>query len=61
MRRIGTFKPWPLPDVLTTKYSWLEEEALAFSEFLLPMLELDPSKRATAAECLQHPWLRKDA
>jgi len=25
--------------------------------FLLPLLRLEPEKRATAAEALQHPWL----
>jgi hypothetical protein len=33
-------------------------QALGLKEFLLPMLNLVPNKRATAAEMLQHPWLR---
>jgi hypothetical protein len=33
-------------------------QALGLKEFLLPMLNLVPGKRATAAEMLQHPWLR---
>lgn len=28
------------------------------TEFLLPMLHLDPDRRATAAEALEHPWLK---
>uniref|UniRef100_A0A8C5W694 non-specific serine/threonine protein kinase n=1 Tax=Microcebus murinus TaxID=30608 RepID=A0A8C5W694_MICMU len=39
------------------KYEWSQEEAAGFTDFLLPMLELIPEKRATAAECLRHPWL----
>lgn len=30
-------------------------------EFLEPMLEIDPERRATAEECLQHPWLKVTA
>ena len=33
-------------------------QALGLKEFLLPMLNLVPGKRATAAEMLRHPWLR---
>lgn len=32
-------------------------QALALRDFLLPMLNFEPSKRATAAEMLQHHWL----
>ena len=44
-------------EVLTEKYEWDVEEARDFAEFLHPMLAFDPEQRATAAECLQHPWL----
>jgi serine/threonine protein kinase len=33
-------------------------QARALTDFLLPMLEYVPSRRATAAEMLAHPWLR---
>jgi serine/threonine protein kinase len=33
-------------------------QAQALTDFLLPMLEYVPSRRATAAEMLAHPWLR---
>uniref|UniRef100_A0A1A9X1N0 non-specific serine/threonine protein kinase n=1 Tax=Glossina brevipalpis TaxID=37001 RepID=A0A1A9X1N0_9MUSC len=46
-----------LVELLIEKYNWKPEESKKFSDFLLPMLEYDPDKRATAAECLQHPWL----
>ena len=35
-------------------------QARALTDFMLPMLEFLPEKRATAAEMLQHPWLRGD-
>ena len=28
-----------------------------FADFLTPMLEFDPDIRATAEQCLKHPWL----
>ncbi|EDX15562.1 GD15416 [Drosophila simulans] len=58
LRNISGLKPWGLMDVLLEKYEWSQKDAASFASFLKPMLELDPNKRATAAECLQHPWLR---
>ncbi|XP_012137958.1 SR splicing factor protein kinase isoform X2 [Megachile rotundata] len=58
LRRITGLKPWGLYEVLTEKYDWSPREAREFEEFLTPMLEFDPSMRATAAECLKHPWLQ---
>ncbi|XP_051026518.1 SRSF protein kinase 1-like [Acomys russatus] len=57
LKHITKLKPWGLLEVLVEKYEWPEEEAAGFTGFLLPMLELVPEKRATAAECLRHPWL----
>uniref|UniRef100_A0A7N6BJ76 non-specific serine/threonine protein kinase n=1 Tax=Anabas testudineus TaxID=64144 RepID=A0A7N6BJ76_ANATE len=57
LKHITKLKPWGLLEVLIDKYEWPREEADCFSDFLLPMLELIPEKRATAAECLRHPWL----
>ncbi|KRY11112.1 SRSF protein kinase 1 [Trichinella patagoniensis] len=57
LKRIRNLRPWGLKDILITKYEWAEEEAESFTSFLLPMLEYDPSKRATATDCLAHPWL----
>jgi len=34
-------------------------QAEALGDFLLPMLNFVPSKRATAKEMLWHPWLQK--
>lgn len=32
-------------------------QAALLEDFLLPMLDYDPMHRATAKECLSHPWL----
>uniref|UniRef100_A0A3P9KXI4 non-specific serine/threonine protein kinase n=1 Tax=Oryzias latipes TaxID=8090 RepID=A0A3P9KXI4_ORYLA len=57
LRHITKLKPWGLFDVLVDKYEWSKEEAHSFSSFLVPMLDLVPERRATAAQCLSHPWL----
>ncbi|XP_007231984.3 SRSF protein kinase 1a isoform X2 [Astyanax mexicanus] len=57
LKHITKLKPWGLLEVLQDKYEWSREDAETFTDFLLPMLELIPEKRATAAECLRHPWL----
>lgn len=57
LRHISNLKPWGLFEVLLEKYEWPLEQAAQFSDFLLTMLEHVPEKRATAAQCLQHPWL----
>ncbi|XP_063740901.1 SRSF protein kinase 1a isoform X2 [Eleginops maclovinus] len=57
LKHITKLKPWGLLEVLVDKYEWPREEAECFTDFLLPMLDLIPEKRATAAECLRHPWL----
>lgn len=57
LRRIAKLQPWSLLEILLDKYEWRQEEASRFSSFLLTMLELLPEKRATAAQCLKHPWI----
>ncbi|XP_071349250.1 SRSF protein kinase 3-like isoform X2 [Trachinotus anak] len=57
LRHITKLKPWSLFEILQDKYEWPREEAAQFSSFLLTMLELLPEKRATAAQCLKHPWI----
>ncbi|XP_047475956.1 uncharacterized protein LOC125029826 [Penaeus chinensis] len=57
LRHITKLRPWGMFEVLTEKYEWPEDEARAFSDFLNPMLAFEPSERATAGECLKHPWL----
>lgn len=57
LRHITGLKPWGLEAVLTEKYEWSPKDAKEFADFLKPMLEFDPDRRATAAESLKHPWL----
>ncbi|XP_026223608.1 SRSF protein kinase 3 isoform X2 [Anabas testudineus] len=58
LRHISSLKPWGLFEVLLEKYEWPLDQAAQFSDFLLTMLELEPERRATAAQCLQHAWLQ---
>lgn len=43
--------------MLTEKYEWEPAVAQSFSDWLLPMLCFDPAERATAEQCLNHPFL----
>jgi serine/threonine-protein kinase SRPK3 len=61
LKRISGLNYWPLKKVLMEKYRIKEEEADALSDFLVPMLEWYPEKRATAQQMLKHPWLNKEA
>ena len=38
----------------------LEREAAALADFLIPMLDIYPQRRASAEEMLKHPWLDRD-
>ena len=42
------------------KYDWSRKDAEELADFLTPMLDYVPEKRATAAECLKHPWLQQN-
>ena len=57
MRRIKEIKFIPLKEILVKKYHFKENEAQALTDFLLPMLEYYPERRASARELLRHPWL----
>jgi len=57
LRHITKLKPWPLYDVLTEKYEWDTQIAREFADWLLPMLTYDPNERASALECINHPFL----
>lgn len=57
LKNITKLKPWPIHNVLTEKYDWNQLDAEIFSDFLMPMLSYDPATRATAEQCLNHPWL----
>ena len=59
--RIKKLIYYPIKDILVKKYNFKEKEAKAFSDFLMPMLEYYPDKRASARELLKHPWLNMPA
>jgi len=58
LRNIRKLKFWDLTSVLVDKYRMHADEARALTDFLIPMLEFDTSKRATAAKMLTHEWLQ---
>ncbi|EER19662.1 Serine/threonine-protein kinase SRPK1, putative [Perkinsus marinus ATCC 50983] len=58
LRHIKNLRHWGLHDVLLQKYNLSRKDATELTDFLLPMLNMDPSKRATAEQMLKHPWLR---
>lgn len=57
LRHIKNLKIWGLEKVLVDKYRVDPAEAKNLTEFLLPMLTIDPNKRSTAKELLAHPWI----
>ena len=61
LRRIKNLIYFPIKDILVKKYNFKEKEAQAFSDFLMPMLEYYPNKRASARDLLRHPWLNMPA
>lgn len=58
LKRIKGLHYWPLKKVMMEKYKFLEKEAVAFSDFLTPLLHWDQEQRMTAQEALSHPWLK---
>lgn len=57
LRNIKKLKYWSLKDVLVEKYGFESSTAEEISGFLLPMLEMNPQKRADAGGMINHPWL----
>jgi hypothetical protein len=57
LRNIRKLRFWPLEQVLHEKYEFSEEEAKPMADFLCKCLAYNAKKRATAEECLEHPWL----
>lgn len=57
LRHSPEMKPMAMAELLKKRYKWDAHKAEGFANFLLPMLEYDPKKRATASQCLKHPWL----
>ncbi|CAK5276682.1 unnamed protein product [Mycena citricolor] len=54
---IQNLRPWPLSSVLHDKYLFPPEDAAAIASFLVPMLQLEPEKRMSAGDLVQHEWL----
>ena len=61
LKRIQKLVYYPLKNVLMEKYHFKEKEAKALNDFLMPMLEYYPDKRASARDLLRHPWLTMPA
>ena len=58
LRHIKQLRYWGLAEVLMQKYRLPSREAAELAHFLLPMLSIDPTKRATAQQLLLHPWIK---
>lgn len=52
LRNISELQFWDLESLLKEKYHFKQHKAHSIAEFLLPMLECDPSRRATARSML---------
>ena len=57
LRNIHRLRHWALPDVLREKYHFSIDEARRVAEFLLPMLELEPVRRANAGGMANAQWM----
>ncbi|KAJ8614133.1 hypothetical protein CTAYLR_004642 [Chrysophaeum taylorii] len=57
LKHIQNLNFWDLKSVLVKKYNYAQPRAEAISDFLAPMLDFYPQRRATALECLNHPFL----
>lgn len=58
LKAIKNLKIWYLKDVLREKYKFSDVESNQVSDFLSPMLKVDPLERASAKQCLDHQWLQ---
>lgn len=57
LKNIKTLNFMNLKELLTKYHNVKENEAVALSDFLMPILEIYPENRATAAQMLNHYWL----
>ena len=60
-KKIKNIENINIEDILIKKYHFKEKEAKSFTDFIMPMLEYYPEKRATARQMLKHPWLKMPA
>jgi serine/threonine protein kinase len=58
LRHIKQLKFWPMEDVLSEKYHFPRDEAVAIADFVRPLLDFDPKTRMTAEQALQSDWLQ---
>jgi serine/threonine-protein kinase SRPK3 len=61
LKNIRGLQYWPIKKVLVEKYRIKEAEAQSLADFLTPMLQWYPGKRATAQQMLNHPWLNSES
>ena len=59
LRNIKKLRCCPLESILIDEYHFSIADAGLLASFLSPMLRFDPDLRATARECLSHPFLTK--
>jgi hypothetical protein len=57
LRRIHQLRFWSLYDVLKEKYGYDEASAKAISDFILPMIDINPARRASARDMLASSFL----
>ena len=58
LKHIHQLKFWPIHEVLQGKYHFSERDAKEVERFMLPLLEFNPAKRATALDSLRSDWLK---
>ena len=57
LRNIHRLKQWGLRSVLVDKYKMSRDDAGDLTNFLLPMLDYNIRRRASARDALRSPWL----
>jgi serine/threonine-protein kinase SRPK3 len=57
LRNIHRLRHWGLYEVLKEKYHLKDDESKKVQDFLSPMLELSPEKRANAGGMAGHEWM----
>ncbi|KAJ1802377.1 serine/threonine protein kinase, CMGC, partial [Coemansia sp. RSA 2599] len=58
LRHIRRLHPFPLRELLHDEYGFSARDAREIADFLLPMLEILPSRRSSAESMLSHRWLQ---